>query len=396
MDQLDIRTLLVVSIFVLFLLASLMLLASLQVRRDPCLLWVSAGLALAGLGITCSALSGHANLVFQVIWLGNVLLVSAHASIWTALRRFSGRPTHWWLFAAGGVAWTLLCLVPGFLEAPSLRVLTFSILCGAYFAAAIAEILPGWRRSMQTVIPFLVILTAYIVACTYRAIHWHMKSQFWVLRSDSSITLFILMLMAIGVAFSSLILVRGREEARYRHASQHDGLTGLLNRRALFERAEPLLDTLAHTRQDAALLMFDLDWFKQVNDLHGHRTGDHVLQDFASSLFDCTDPDKELCARVGGEEFVVLIPGADRHAVHARLERIRAQWADRSQHQPVSVSASVGIALASDAGYRLDALLQAADQALYQAKADGRDCARFWSDGAIEPLHLHRHGIMTS
>lgn len=379
MLKLDMQTMLLITVFVLFLMASLMLLASLQLKRNACLLWTSIGLYLACVGIACSALRIMPIWQIQIIWFANVLLITVHACIWVATRTFAYKKINWWLFAAGGILWSFLCLFQYFLDEPSLRVLIFTLLCVAYFIAALLEILSDWRRNIQAVIPMVVIMIAYILVCFHRILFWHSQSQFWAYRPDSSLTIFALLLMSIGVSFSFIILVRAREENRYKDASLHDDLTGLYNRRALFNLGTEKLNLLSQHKRHAALLMLDLDWFKRINDKYGHKAGDKVLVDFANVLSSSIRAN-DISARIGGEEFVVLLVDVNLEQTNTLINRIRSNLDQRNRQADQKITVSIGVAMTNDLGYSLDNLLRFSDLALYKAKSDGRNCVRFISE----------------
>jgi diguanylate cyclase (GGDEF)-like protein len=148
-----------------------------------------------------------------------------------------------------------------------------------------------------------------------------------------------------------------------------DGLTGLMNRRSLENRAR-----IARTSgEDFALVMADLDHFKGLNDAHGHETGDRALRIFAETLRATIRVDDYAC-RFGGEEFVVLLPRADISEAIEVMERVRGKLAEATGRGDVPVfTASFGIAHSDDAD-DFDDLLLRADHALFKAKDSGRDC----------------------
>jgi diguanylate cyclase (GGDEF)-like protein len=160
-------------------------------------------------------------------------------------------------------------------------------------------------------------------------------------------------------------------QALLREQAMHDPLTGLLNRRALEER-------FAHeTGQQAAprlaLVLLDLDHFKRINDRHGHARGDAVLRDFGSALRGGLRASDALF-RIGGEEFALLLPGANADSALRRVESLRtlvASWQLGGLDERVTFSA--GVAAAGAGRSDLNALLQAADAALYEAKNAGRN-----------------------
>jgi diguanylate cyclase (GGDEF)-like protein len=148
-----------------------------------------------------------------------------------------------------------------------------------------------------------------------------------------------------------------------------DGLTGLMNRRSLENRAR-----IARTNGDGfALVMADLDHFKGLNDAHGHETGDRALRIFAETLRATIRVDDSAC-RFGGEEFVVLLPETDISEAVEVMERVRGSLAQATRRGDVPVfTASFGIAHSDDAD-DFDDLLLRADHALFKAKDSGRDC----------------------
>lgn len=151
----------------------------------------------------------------------------------------------------------------------------------------------------------------------------------------------------------------------------HDPLTGLYNRNYLGEALHRLCATEDRPGgARVALLMIDVDHFKQVNDIWGHQIGDKVLAAVAGAILHAIRPD-DIVVRFGGEEFVVLLADIELHAAQSIAERIRASIAQTGEGLP-EVTASVGVALRLP-GEQCDSLVGRADQALYRAKAEGRD-----------------------
>jgi len=165
-------------------------------------------------------------------------------------------------------------------------------------------------------------------------------------------------------------LARRRDEDRMRHEALHDPLTGLPNRTLLRDRLEHALAQSERDGRETAVLFVDLDKFKEVNDAHGHATGDAVLVEFARRLRTAVRP-ADTVARFGGDEFVVVCEHVDEHVVMALGRRLEAaiQAPLTVDGLPYGLSASIGIALGrSDP----DALMANADAAVYRAKAQGR------------------------
>ncbi len=208
-----------------------------------------------------------------------------------------------------------------------------------------------------------------------------------------------LLVMLVGIAVSGLlfvlvlVLARSREHAlgmvqaktgELRHQALHDALTGLPNRLLALDRAGQMLARAARAQRPMAALYVDLDGFKHVNDTFGHAAGDELLCAVAARLKTVLRKG-DTAARLGGDEFVVLLEAGDLDAgpelVAERLLRVlrRPYEARRAQGRRLSLTASIGIALALDG--TADELLHAADLALYRAKAGGRDqCVVFSSE----------------
>ena len=150
-----------------------------------------------------------------------------------------------------------------------------------------------------------------------------------------------------------------------------DGLTGLYNHRHLHERLAAEVGEPGQGGRTLSLLFCDLDFFKDYNDRHGHAAGDEALRATARIIEQCTRRD-DVAARYGGEEFVVLLPGVDEARALEIADRIRSAVAERHlSHGGLTIS--IGVAAFPAAARSKEALLEAADRAMYLAKRLGRD-----------------------
>jgi len=171
---------------------------------------------------------------------------------------------------------------------------------------------------------------------------------------------------AIGAL--SLGLNQIRVSRRHKRDAETDSLTGLFNRRAFFEHAAEMRPSMV------AVIVFDIDHFKQVNDIHGHQLGDVVLQTFASILTEAIR-EGDLAARLGGEEFAVLLPETALKNALLIAERVRKKFSERrflSEDKLFGSTVSVGISKVGDHSHLNDLMVQA-DAALYVAKRSGRN-----------------------
>ncbi len=172
-----------------------------------------------------------------------------------------------------------------------------------------------------------------------------------------------------------------RSEERIRQTALHDPLTGLPNRGWLFESAPHLFGRARRASRCAGVLFLDLDRFKPVNDHHGHEVGDRILQEIARRLQACVR-EEDLVVRLGGDEFLVLLPeigqpSAAEEVARHMLQQVRQPY--RVGGMLLTLSLSVGISIFPRDGADLDTLVNHADMAMYYAKQNGRDNVQFYS-----------------
>ena len=154
-----------------------------------------------------------------------------------------------------------------------------------------------------------------------------------------------------------------------------DPLTGLPNRRAFFEVGSYAFQNAKRNKEHLSLLMLDIDKFKSINDTYGHATGDVVLKQLAEMLINLLRT-ADLCARIGGEEFAILMGGTDLIGAVAVAEKIRLHIKSinvTAETASINFTTSFGVADISSDHFQLEALLRDADIALYEAKGQGRD-----------------------
>jgi diguanylate cyclase (GGDEF)-like protein len=190
---------------------------------------------------------------------------------------------------------------------------------------------------------------------------------------------------SVGLIAALVATMRRRESGLRTELAQiaeTDPLTGLLNRRAFDPRLAWLMHHTAHGGEDLAVVMFDIDYFKQFNDEHGHLAGDQALRQMALVLRE-QSRNGDLVARLGGEEFAVALPGAGIGGARAYAERVARALRSGDADSGPRLSTSAGISPRNPDLADVEALVAHADQALYAAKAAGRARAAWWEQTAI-------------
>jgi diguanylate cyclase (GGDEF)-like protein len=195
-----------------------------------------------------------------------------------------------------------------------------------------------------------------------------------VLPMVAKLTMYEAVLFTVAMPMSLIALVREEDRARLLASARTDFLTGLNNRQGFFELAPERLRQHGESASHA-LLAFDLDHFKAINDTYGHDAGDQILKLFARVAGEATGPDA-MCARLGGEEFAVLLPGMGAQDAHKIGEDIARRFAEAAAlRDGLAIAATVSVGLAVSPANKLDLteFLAVADGALYRAKLLGRN-----------------------
>ena len=190
------------------------------------------------------------------------------------------------------------------------------------------------------------------------------------LRRGSRIEQRVLSMIERFAAHAALALANANLLQKVVESAATDGLTGAANRRSFDERLRAECDLAARRGTTVSLVLMDIDHFKSINDRFGHQTGDEVLRQVVERTRSRVRPD-DLTARYGGEEFAILLPGTGTDDACELAERVRQEVAAHAE--PVPATVSVGVATWQPGIDSPDALVAAADKALYQAKQTGRD-----------------------
>lgn len=213
-------------------------------------------------------------------------------------------------------------------------------------------------------------------------------------KSAETSRLYIVLLLLVIASIAFWMYRIKHSQLRFQRLSQHDGMTGAFNRKHFLDVASQGLHQLQKSHTGACLVLLDLDHFKQVNDSHGHATGDEVL---TCTVAICRRElrESDIFGRLGGEEFGILMPSCSCEQGEEIANRIRDTLASSriilESGKIVKVSASFGLACSSISGYELPHLLSVADGALYRAKNGGRNQLVVGTDkDEHEVDHAHR------
>jgi diguanylate cyclase (GGDEF)-like protein len=283
-----------------------------------------------------------------------------------------------------GPASVVVMAVPMFVGYDGLSCIVFNLAATAILLATAYDYW-HWRAEARIVILILVALYTLtglsfalcaIVLISDGQLILHHAPASWA----EDVNLGVSLTSIAGIGALSLALHQFRLARGHKRDAETDALTGLFNRRALF--GHPLMGLAP----PVVVVIFDIDHFKPVNDIHGHQTGDNVLRSFGAILA-ASIRDNDLAARHGGEEFALILHGASASAATVVAERVRktfAEWRFTSPAGDFACTVSAGISHAAWDQADLVPLLREADAALYEAKRAGRNSSIVYSE-KIQP-----------
>lgn len=314
------------------------------------------------------------------IVVANGLLGLGFAKQVEAVRCFLDRPANALLIYLPVAAIVLFELVFTYVE-PSMRWrgVSVSAVIGVQLSCAVAALLapgePRRRSHLLTATAFSTLAVALFVRVAHEGLREQAMATPFASTPMQTIVFGLAAAFPIAATLGFLLMCNDRlYQELVRHAA-FDALTGISNRRALDELAARAIATAQRNGESLAMLMLDADHFKHINDIYGHEGGDEALKTLTSVLQHSLRSDAML-GRVGGEEFVVVLPHADESSARATAESLRAAVESTPfhiQHERVLLRVSIGIAV-MERDDDFSSLLRRADQAMYAAKRAGRNC----------------------
>ncbi len=382
---LDVYTLYICEFYVLSFVSIIMVFAWIGAQYDRVLGFTCLGMVLTLLSVFLSSLRSY-GFQFLPIFVGNIMVMLAYGLLLNAFRSFCKKPLgyHW---AFGALCWGLLCLIPDFYHSMPLRIVISCLLCIFYTSALILLLAQARSELKATYWPAQLLLWIHLL--------FHMARIFLdggVAASEhgaiggSTFSVYVILesiLFVIGVTFTILAMVNERNQIRYKQASLRDPLTGVWNRRALFNHTEQQLRRRAQRHQPLTVMLFDLDHFKSINDRFGHYQGDQILIDFCQVVSAILPADSHF-SRLGGEEFAAVLT-IDESTAAALSEDIRTAVA-ASLPDKVCYSVSIGVTTTHQQDITFTECMIAADKALYRAKANGRNRVETFSTETAEAV----------
>jgi diguanylate cyclase (GGDEF)-like protein len=373
--QIDLPTISAVHVTITALLGVVLLLIWARGRESPLIGWWGLALVVQAAGLAMTAVLFFANVPLAI---AGALMILGDAIKWKAARGFIHRPAPVFWILLGPVAF-LLAVQSGLLHSFDYRLDALSTTLALYNFATAYQFSQAKGEQPASRWPVVVLLV--ILACSQMLwfplnIAMPINEARWVAASIWFPTVMLLaLLLRVAIAFVVLSLAKERSNIERRMEALTDALTGLPNRRALFEAADTFGQDRDRTGGAISVLIFDLDQFKRTNDRFGHELGDRVLKLFATTARTHLDG-SSVVARLGGEEFAAILPGVDRLGAVETGEAVRHAFANSGAFVdglPVGATVSVGVAWDAGGGGDLNALFRRADAALYAAKRAGRN-----------------------
>jgi diguanylate cyclase (GGDEF)-like protein len=377
--RLDVPTLFTVSTCVTALLGAFLVYLWIQDRSVRALAWWGAAYLIGGSAVALWGIQITATFPLPIplpAELPTALLFLAGGTIWNGARLFHGRRVRPFGWFAGMVVWLVAGQLPGFTEWTTGRIALSSIIIAFYTFLTAVELRRERRRSLARQWASLLLPALHGAVFLSPVLLMAFVADDAVTFANAWFAVFALqtLLYVVGTAFVVVVMAKEELVRMHKTAASTDPLTGLFNRRGFLEAAQRLMARRARRGQPVTVMLFDLDHFKSINDRFGHAVGDAALRVFAAEAT-ANMRSTDIVGRLGGEEFVVILPSPIEEAT-AVGERVRMAFAlagaKVGEHR-LAATVSVGAASSAKSTSDIEALLDRADAALYRAKATGRN-----------------------
>jgi len=341
-------------------------------------LWVTGNLSLIS-GFVLLVLRSHLPMFLSII-LANALVISGYYLIFLGIRMYMGKkiPSHKPFI----VFMFFYLLYEGYFTYYSFSLIHRASISG--LSAGIICFLISWEISKRLTtrsIPYMVFGGIFFLHGLF-----HCLRSFLLFYTPRDVPFFQggglakllfleILVFIFAMTLGYIFLISARLVERLKHQAEIDHLTELFNTRALSKLAEKALATARRNSTILSVLILDIDHFKGINDNYGHAAGDRVLHNFASMLSEGIRP-SDVVGRIGGEEFLILLPETVKEEALKVAERLRSTVEEMNfRHEGYSIYFTISIGITSTDGRNksFDLIMREADTALYQAKREGRN-----------------------
>jgi diguanylate cyclase (GGDEF)-like protein len=356
-------------------------------RSAKWLAWWGVPFVVGGAGLALYALPNWSSDIVNIA-VGNLLRMLSMWALWQGIRRFEGRTLVMWPALLVAIGWLIFVTIPQTGENLLARIFVVSTLIALFCGLTAWELRRSDTESLPSRRALMAVFVSFAVLMLVRGLLAAVAPfPVGIGRPDSAwLAVFTGLVFGHFIFCASLFLAltRERREAQERSHALSDALTGLLNRRAFSDFADRMNRRRAGLRRGVAVMVLDLDHFKSINDRFGHEAGDRMLKLFASTAEGSVRTTDELF-RMGGEEFCFVLPETTVAEATTVAERIRVAFEGavvETSVGPAATTVSIGVA-GTTFDVPLNALVAAADAAVYAAKSRGRNCVVVAEDAVL-------------
>lgn len=333
---------------------------------------------------------------FVTIVIADMALAIAILLIYDGMVQLNGLRRRWHFYQhylswclAGFILFTFV--MPSFNGRMTVVLLSMLVVFGLTMSVLKDRLIKDWQAGEWIVAVSLVISIAAGILRAFDSLLHQLaiaETSIFAYQGSQALYLLINLLALVSIAMGLIVLSQDRLRADLENIAAQDSLTGVQSRRLILQLMDKLLASVGRQGMPLAVLMVDIDHFKQVNDQYGHRAGDEVLVAVVRTLERNIRKDAFI-GRYGGEEFLLLLPDTDVQQLQLIAERLR-QMVSRSSYdyrgQLIKVTVSIGAMVVNKDNVSVhDDPLLLADRALYAAKKQGRDRVIIYEDAEIKP-----------